>query len=204
MEQLIAWPVTGLILGLAVLALFRAEIKSLIARITSVDKTGLKAANPDAQLGEAKNADSAGELIRKVTQSPMLNDLEQSILDDLKRQNLGEAGSIKVLVTHLAIAQVRAEFEQVHALIFGSQLRLLKTLNKLTGQGLAQGAIKDYFENVKAAHPEFARWEVHHYLEFLQGRLLVVVQGENLHLTERAKEFLVWMARTGRSEDKEL
>ena len=85
---------------------------------------------------------------------------------------------------HLAGTRVLLEFEQIHNLIFGSQIFLLKKLNEVAGQGKPIEFVANHFEHVKGLFPEqLGNWSLGQYLAFLIGRLLITTKGNIFHIT---------------------
>jgi hypothetical protein len=104
---------------------------------------------------------------------------------------------------YLAAAKVSLEFEQIQNLIFGSQIYLLKKLNEIAGQDLSPAELQLHYEHVQKMFSEqFSDWSLEKYLHFLFARSLVVLQDGRYHITNLGKEYLVWIARTGRTENK--
>jgi len=97
------------------------------------------------------------------------------------------------------------EFEQIHALIFGSQIFLLEQLNQVAGQGLPRVKIESHFENVRNLFKEeLGTWSVEQYLGFLFNRLLITSKDDVYHVTNLGVEYLTWIARNGKTESKNL
>ena len=134
----------------------------------------------------------------------MLRDVEGRIKLDLKERGLETEGdTVKVLIKHLGAAIVLLEFEQIHNLIFGSQIYLLKKLNEVVGQGQKREYVVAHFEHVKDIFKkDFGDWSFDQYMAFLIGRSLVTVDRETYHITNIGVEYLTWMTRNGRSENR--
>ena len=138
--------------------------------------------------------------------SIVLRDVEGRIEKDLKGRGLETDGdTIKVLIKQLGAAKILLEFEQIHNLIFGCQIFLLKKLNEVAGQGKPREFVAVYFEHAKSLFPEqLGNWSLEQYLAFLIARLLITTQGDSFHITNLGVEYLTWMIRNGRREDKPL
>lgn len=202
----ISWPIVALLLGLFALFLFRAQIKDLLSRTTSIDRSGLKAAStPEAQR-EDRKTEAVQELLAAIGESPSLLDVEQRIRQDLTVRGLETTGdTVKVLIRHLAASQLLVQFEQVHNFIFGSQIFLLKRLNEVVGQGRHEDEIRHHFANVQKGFSEqLSKWTYDQYMRFLYDRSLVIRHGTIIHITNLGVEYLTWMARNGRSENAPL
>jgi hypothetical protein len=177
----IGWPHLAFLFAVFFVLLFKKPLFGLISRITAVDKSGIKASQaPEAQREEQKK------------------EAVQQLL-------LAIGDSIKVLIKHLAATRVLLEFEQIHNLIFGSQIFLLKKLNEVAGQGKPVEFVATHFEHVKGLFPEqLSEWSLEQYLAFLIGRLLVTTKGNVFHITNLGVEYLTWMVRNGKREDNPL
>jgi hypothetical protein len=160
---------------------------------------------PDIQR-EEKKLEAAQELLAAIRESIVLTDIEGRIKFDLEAKGLETEGeTVKVLIKHLAASRILTEFEQIYNLIFGSQIFLLKKLNEVAGQGRAEEYLHSYFKNVKELFPEeFGAWSISQYLEFLLGRALIIKTENIYHITNLGVEYLTWMARNGKSENRGL
>jgi Sec-independent protein translocase protein TatA len=202
----IGWPHLAFLFAVFFVLLFRKPLFGLISRITSIDKSGIKASQtPEAQREEQKK-ESVQQLLLAIGDSIVLQDIEGRIRADLKEKGLEIDGdTIKVLIKHLAGTRVLLEFEQIHNLIFGSQIFLLKKLNEVAGQGKPIEFVANHFEHVKGFFPEqLGDWSLEQYLAFLIGRLLITTKGNIFHITNLGVEYLTWMIRNGKREDNPL
>ena len=202
----ISWPHLTFLFAVFFVFLFRKPLFGLISRITSIDKGGIKASQtPEAQREEQKK-EAVQELLLAIGDSIVLRDVEGRIKEDLKGRGLETDGdTIKVLIKHLGAAKILLEFEQIHNLIFGSQIFLLKKLNEVAGQGKPREFVAVYFKHAKSLFPEqLGNWSLEQYLAFLIARLLITTQGDSFHITNLGVEYLTWMIRNGRREDKPL
>jgi hypothetical protein len=201
------WPHFAFAFGTVFLLVFREQLRALLGRITSIDKTGIKTQpNPEIQREDPKKIEAAQELLLAIGNTVVLQDIESRIRNDLTKRQLSVDGeTTKVLIKYLAAAQVGLEFEQIQNLIFGSQIYLLKRLNEVTEQGQSPAFVESHFEHVQKMFSEpFADWSLEKYLHFLVERQLIVFQDGRCHITHIGKEYLIWMARTGRAENKGL
>jgi len=202
----LSWPHVSLVFAVFFILVFRKPIVSLISRITSIDKRGVKTtATPEAQREERKQ-EAVQELLNAVGHTIVLEDIENRIKADLENRGLDTNGdTIKVLIKHLAVTQMLLKFEQIHALIFGSQIFLLKQLNHIVGQGFSREKIETHFEEVQELFSEeLGSWSVDEYLGFLLGSSLVIENDNVYHLTNLGVEYLTWMVRDGKIESLPL
>lgn len=209
MEEIIksiSWPHLTFLFAVFFVFLFRKPLFGLISRITSIDKDGIKASQtPEAQREEQKK-ESVQELLLVIGDSIVLRDVEGRIKTDLEGRGLETDGdTIKVLIKHLGATKILLEFEQIHNLIFGSQIFLLKKLNEVAGQGKPKEFVTEYLKHIQSLFPEqLGNWSLEQYLAFLIARLLITTQGNIFHITNLGVEYLTWMIRNGRREDKPL
>lgn len=202
----ISWPHVALFLTVFFFLLFKKPLVGLISRITSIDKSGIKASQtPEAQR-EEKKKETVQQLLLAIGDSIVLRDIESRIKADLKEKGLETDGdTIKVLIKHFAGTKVLLEFEQIHNLIFGSQIFLLKKLNEVAGQGKPAEFVAKYFDSVKGLFPEqLGNWTLDQYLAFLIGRSLLTTKGNIYHITNLGVEYLTWMIRNGKNESNPL
>ncbi|MEQ1638756.1 MAG: hypothetical protein ABL903_19015 [Methylococcales bacterium] len=209
MEEIIkafGWPHFSFLFGLLFVLLFKSQLAELISRITSIGKEGVKASpTPEAQR-EKKKTEAVQELLLAIGDSIVLRDFEGRIKSDLIVRELEiEGDTVKILIKHLAAANVLLEFEQVHNLILGSQIYLLKKLNEIVGQRQNREKVFAHFEHVREMFKsDLGAWSFEQYMAFLIGRSLLTIDNETYHITNFDVEYLTWMARNGRSENRPL
>jgi hypothetical protein len=199
----LSWPHFVFLFALAFLFVFRGQLAGFIARITSIDKSGVKTAPaPEAQR-EKKKTEAVQELLLAVGDSIVLRDIEGRIKSDLVNRELDtESDASRVLIKYLAASIMLLDFEQIHGLIFGSQIYLLKKLNEVAGQGYKRDYVEGHFEHVKELYSaQLGNWSFEQYMFFLLSRLLVTVNNEIYHITNYGVEYLTWIAKNGRRED---
>jgi len=193
MEEIIkamGWPHLTFLFAVFFVFLFKKPLLGLISRITSIDKSGIKASQaPEAQR-EKQKKESVQQLLLAVGNSIVIRDIENRIRADLKKKGLETEGdTIKVLIKHLAGTS--------------SQIILLKKLNEVAGQGKPIEFLATHFENVKGLFPEqLSDWSLEQYLNFLVRSLLITIKGNVTHITNLGVEYLTWMIRNGKREDK--
>jgi len=192
--------------ALAFIVIFKQPLSELIRRTTKIGKDGLSAGSaPDAQR-EKFDPEAVQQLLDAIGNSIVIADIEGRVRTELKENGLSAEGdTIKVLIRHLAGTKLLLSFEQIHNLIFGSQIFLLKKLNEVAGQGRLLSFVCSHIDHVKTLYPDaFGEWSYDQYLEFMFSRLLIVRDGDLIHITNLGVEYLTWLARNGRSEDKPL
>ena len=208
MEELlkaVSWQHLAFIFALFFIFTFRQPLSDLIRRVTSISKDGLTAGTPPEAQREHDH-ESAQQLLDIIGSSIVIEELENRIKSDLTAKNLStEGSSVKVLTRHLAGTQLLLSFEQIHNFIFGSQIFLLKKLNEVTGQGRHISFVHEHINHIRRIYPgELQEWSNEEYLSFLTLRSLIIQHDEQVHITNLGVEYLTWIARNGRSEDKPL
>ena len=89
-------------------------------------------------------------------------------------------------------------------MIFASQITLLKKLNEVLGYGKPLEFISDYFLNVKNAFLELEEWDVNIFLNFLFRNGLIHKENEIYQISTKGREFLFWLIRNGKSEERPI
>lgn len=147
------------------------------------------------------------KLLAVVGDSIVIQDLVGRINADLEARGLSTNGdSEKILSKHLAGTQLLLAFEQIHSVIFGSQIFLLKKLNESAGVGKPIDYVRDHIDHVKNTFAEnLSSWDYDQYLAYLFSNQLVGKdENENMHITNLGVEYLTWITRNGRTENKPL
>lgn len=202
----ITWHHLVFIFALVFVALFRQPLSDLIRRITKIGKEGVTAGSaPEAQR-EKTDPEAVQQLLDVIGNSIVITDIEGRIKGELIAKGLAAEGdAAKVLIRHLAGTQLLLSFEQIHNLIFGSQIFLLKKLNEVAGQGRPMTFITNHIDHIQTLYQhQLGAWSYDQYLEFLFSRSLIVRHGDQLHITNLGVEYLTWVARNGRSENNPL
>lgn len=177
-------------------------------RITKISKEGLTAERtPEAQQEQSESSvEAVQQLLDFVGNSIVINEQECRIKSDLKAKGLSyDTDTDKVLIKHLAGTQILLAFERIHGSIFGSQIVLLKKLNEVSGQGRSIEFVDEHISGVKEIYSEsLSSWSNPQYLNYLYSQSLIILLGEQIHITNLGVEFLTWMARNGRREGNPL
>jgi hypothetical protein len=199
------WPLVSLIFALIFIFVFKKAIREFIGKIKSVGKEGLKTESSQTTEVEEKRKQAVEELM-KFGDSNVTHELESYIFKDLKQQGLNtDSDTVKVLIRHLAATQLALDFEQIYNIIFGSQIFLLRKLNEAAGTGLNIDIIKTHFKYVQGLFDEqLNNWTMEQYLSFLFRKTLITVKDNNYHITIKGVDFLVWLTKTARIENRPL
>ncbi len=200
----IGWPHIALIFGIIFIVMFKKPIANFLNRVDSVGKDGVKTnANPEAQNEDPAKANV--EELLAIGNSEVIAEIESAIVAELTEKGLDITGDTnKVLIKHLATTQLLLEYEQIHNSIFGSQIRLLKVLNEVAGQGKHEDYLLGYFLGVQEHEGVLKEWNVNEYLHFLNERFLVTKIDAQYHISKKGVEYLIWITRVGKSEDRAL
>lgn len=203
----IAWPLVAIV----ALLLFHKPVIEFISKIKRFKGLGVEVEVPETQKVEAQEAQVSNDkeavhrLLTDVKSSIALDNTDTQIRKELMARGLNVDGDVpKVLIRYLASASLLLHFEQVHGLIFGTQIVLLKHLNEVRSQGRPFEYVEAYFLSVQKADAAFQEWDWQQYVEFLKGKNLVVEGNNHLFITPQGGEYLSWIATVGRSEDRPL
>lgn len=183
---------------------FGVPIIGLISRITAISKTGIEVKSDPNMQRKEKQPETEQELLVSFEKSPILSKIEQKIKSDLQEKKLSISGRTNKFLINLAAIHITiAHFEKTHNFIFGSQIFLLKKLNEMSDQGRPEEYIRAYFEQIKPSFPkELSAWTMEQYLGFLLEQSLIAKQNNTYRITDTGIEFLMWMTKNGRIEDK--
>lgn len=161
--------------------------------------------NKSSQTGDLINYENALSLLEVINKTVVIEEIEKNIKHDLDEKSLNYDGPTNaILIRHLAATKLLLEFEIINSLIFGSQLRLLKILNSAISIGKSKYFVTEYFAKVKSDFVDsFKEWDLNMYLEFLYTKLLITNDDEgNIHITYLGQEYLIWLTRNGKNENK--
>ncbi|MBE0585756.1 MAG: hypothetical protein IH612_18590 [Desulfofustis sp.] len=201
----LGWPHVSLIFAILFVLLFKKQIQDFITKIKKVGRDGVST-EPTPEVQAENRKDRSIQQLFELGDSPFILEAETVFRKDFESKNLDMAGdTARILLRFLTVTQIALDFEQIHGVIFGSQIFLLKKLNEVSGQGLSQEVLDNHFRHVKELFSvEFADWDLSKYLNFLFSRNLITQNRGNYHITIKGVEFLVWMARTGHTDNRPL
>ncbi len=159
------------------------------------------------EVEKKSNKEEVEKLLALAGDSLLISDRVSSIESDLREKGLSTEGdTVRVLTRHLAATQLLVTFEKVHSVIFGSQIYLLKKLNESIDEGRSFEVVHAHIDAVKNSFSDqLSDWSYEQYLAYLYSNILIV-DGENekLHITNLGVEYLTWIIRNGRNENKSL
>jgi hypothetical protein len=199
-----SWPLAVVLLGFTALLLFRKPLLQLLNRADEFGVAGLKvSARSQVQPHDNQSTISQVEQLATAMQSPMLTEQENFILNNLDSLTTDHKEREKMLIKLLAASQISVAFERTYIYIFGSQIAMLQALNSIPGGFESMSALRPFYEQAKAKHPDFyGSYSFENWLSFLQTQLLILEQDEKIGITVRGKEFLKYMIQQNYSFNK--
>ena len=128
--EVIKWPLVAVVIGVVAIVCFRRCIAAFINRARGIKYPGgeIQVGPPPQDPAEIKVG--SAERLLQALDSPVLLDTEKTIRDVLVKEGIATAeDKEKVLIRHLAIAQLNIAFLRIDFLIYLGQLKILETLN---------------------------------------------------------------------------
>lgn len=150
------------------------------------------------------DANVVQELLDAIGNSIVITEMENNIKSDLEARNLPfDTPTDTILIRHLAGTQLALNLETIHNSIFGSQIILLKELNRYAPQGMSEKEISDYISKVYLQFPNtFNDWNEDKYLNYLYSTSLITQkEDKSIHITNKGLDYLSWIVRYGKRED---
>lgn len=193
------WPIVVLVLVIFFLLLFRHQIGKLIDRTKEVGKLGLKTyeTQPPPPKEEKK------ELIEfyRSFESPLIKDWETIVNDSLKQRKIEAPDEREKALLRLTAQSALLFFlERVYGAIWASQVFCLRYLNSKP-DGVNISEIKPLYETAKTNFPAiYQNYPIEKWVGFLKGSNLVKEEDSRLSISVGGREFLKYLAETGRPE----
>lgn len=201
-----AWPSAVVLLGVIVIAVFRAPLVRFLDRTKSISKSGLHAYD-DAQLAGANQQQVTPAKPDALTEflegfhSPLLLEIENTIEEEIKTRGLATPADIhKALRKSLAVTIIQWQFERLDNFIWGSQTAVLHYLNpKVKPEHRTD--IEPFYTTAAEAYPKlYANYSFDEWLSFLANQMLILKDGSDaVMITVRGREYLKWRIENGRS-----
>jgi hypothetical protein len=194
LAKAIAWPSAVFALGY----MFRSDVRALFPRLTKAGPSGLEF-DPARQL-LAVTSKELKVLPGFPDRTPMITKVETDLHAEL--DIIDPDKRIDVLIRHLAVARLGRNFEQILRILFGSQIRALRTLSEAEGGRTSPAESVTYFDEVKAKYADF--YEKNTFDEWIQYPVsagLIEPKNEQVTITELGREFLTYMNALGLSEN---
>lgn len=193
-----------LVLGLVFIFVFRQNIKRMLDRTKQIGKNGVifePAQNPPPTT-ILENQNKSQQILQGLTTLPTIN-TNLSIVDKYiaSQPTQDPQETINFLKRDLADVYFILRCERVYGIIFGSQIQLLKLLQK-SPFGLNQQAIDGYFNDAAKIYTEHGDFDSNKYMQFLIQAELIMISDDTYHITTFGSDFLTWLQRSGSSENK--
>ncbi len=161
----------------------------------------------NSQKSEQKvNKEEVDTLLDLIGDSIVINEYENHIITDLKTKNLDvESDTAKILIKHLAGAQISLNYEVLNQDIFSSQIDLLRILNEAVPEGKTSEFVEDFANNIVSNNADVLKdWSAKSYLEYLYTKRLIVNEENTICITNIGVEYLSWLVKSGRSRSNGL
>lgn len=193
MLEVVAWPVVGLILGLAGIAAFRGPLVKKISRIDRATRDGVTFGRQQDLEPPNIETQSFADLMKLPISATVLarEKLVAKQLDGLRLNT--DAERIAVLERVVATVNVDFEFTRVAHTIFGTQLRFLLQLTG-TRSGLTKSQATGAYAAACSQFPDFHKDRTFEdWLGYLLASGLVHSEGETLDMTQYGTDFLKFL-----------
>lgn len=168
-----------------------------------VSKEGIEAplTQPQKTSDQPRSSESVEELMRGLD-NPLVPEQEAIIRKKLAESAIRDPEQInKILTRYLAAYQIVYSFENLYNLIFGSQISALQHLN--VGGETKETIKKLFYDPVATLLPEFfQKYPFEQYLNFLVSQKLITEKDSLYCITNLGREFLAYLAKTGKTQIK--
>lgn len=196
----LGWPHAVLIMFCIGVYYFKGEIKSVIPRIKKIGTDGFEVESQPPPVQPSTKADDFKNI--PIGDFPHTFELA---LDLVKKEVDGksDADAVQYLLANSAGWRVLCYFEGTYSYIYGGQIKLLQLLNTrgVIGVSLAETE-REWEAHKERFKPAMDEWQMQPYLDFLVAKDLIVIVDEKLRITFTGNEFLTWMTKYGRSDDR--
>ncbi len=205
----IAWPTVCL----TILFVLKEPLIELIKRINKIgnDKTGvylestINVPQKDNQPIES-NGGISNDLINKVlnlVSKATLESVENSIKQETDLDNISTESEKKDLLFNYSKAlYLVKEFREIYQIIFGSQIKLLQSLNGSKNDN--EKSLLTFYESASLKYPEaYNNYKYSQYLHFLEvNNLIKRDDNDIIVITIFGRDFLKFITENGYSIDK--
>jgi hypothetical protein len=196
----VKWP----ILVLIVVLIFVKPIKNFLYRMTKIgygDKAleaTQQAVSKTRQEREHNVVDRALGLFRPET----IESFSEMVKSESDISKLKDDGAkVERLLNYSTIIYIMKHFDNIYSNIFGSQIRLLETLNTL--QPETKESLKFHFDSANKYHPNFYKnYSYDRYLKFLYYYNLIREDNGNIGITILGVDFLKYITETNKDVNK--
>lgn len=169
-----------------------------------------KAALQTRQPSERQN-DAVDNEINQFGNSIHYQFIEKNARDYFNKrfESNGDEARIEFLEKLVAAKTIIAHFEYIYSAIFGGQIELLKRLNFAKAGDPQEGGLSLdiidwwYTNTLQPSLPkEWGPVPTSHYLRFLESHQLIFAKNNIYQISDKGKDFLMWMVKNGREEKK--
>jgi hypothetical protein len=196
--EVIKWPLVVVAIVFFAIVCFRRCIAAFINRARGVKYPGgeIQAGPPPQDPTEIKVG--SAEKLLQAFESPVLLDAEKAIREILAKERVATAeDKEKVLIRHLATAQLNFTFLCIDVQIYLGQLRILEALNS---NPAPKQMARDVYNAAIPLYPEALKdYPFEKYLGFLKTTNLILEDEETLSITPFGREFLAFLVRMARN-----
>lgn len=196
----LGWPHAVLIMFCIGVYYFKGEIKSVIPRIKKIGADGFEV---ESQAPPVQPSTKDGDF-----KDIPIGDFPHTFglaLELVKNEVDGknDADAVQYLLANDAGWRVLCYFEGIYSYIYGGQIKLLQLLNTRGVIGMSLAEVEREWEVHKEKFkPAMDEWQMQPYLDFLVAKELIVIVDGKIRITFTGNEFLTWMAKYGRSDDR--
>lgn len=197
--SIVAWPVTAFLVAVAAFLIFRKPLTDFIDRIRSAKTpwSTLDASGPEQPTSLPNPVETPPATLIAMFDNQLLIQAERLIVDDPRlKAETNPAQRERGLIRHLAAAQLRAAFEVIYRIIFGTQLHALRFL---AGQPTTtRRLLVPFYKDALTRYPETHRGLTFDlWFGFLVSANLVTTSEEIVSITLFGREFLKYLVDNG-------
>ena len=197
------YAVVILVVSLFSLWIFRDALKDLIKRVYSIGTKGVRLKPlENQQLAVTVGSDSGAsiELTNELSSQvdPSLLDLRaNSIYAELESRGVRPEERETTLVRLLSASLIREWWERTYALIFGSQIRLLQSINE-NATGLAEEEANAAYRVAAEQYPEvYAHFTFEDWVKFIEWSSYITREDGRFLITPLGRGFLKHLIAQG-------
>ena len=142
-------------------------------------------------------------------ESPAVIEIEDNIHAELEKRKLLPApnardGAFKLLSRALAKVILHSQYDAIYGVIFGSQINLLVHINGQNNIGEAEKAIREYYLRKQSEFEKLKDYSFDSYINYLTSAVLLKKEGDIYKITVKGRDFLQYIAASGKSFTKDL
>lgn len=204
----ISWPIVALVVFLSL----KTPIKNFINNIKkfTYGGTGIETnfANKQIEedslaeiLGDNQDASYLDKFLGKFSDYT-LQSTDEIIKKDTQITNIeGFQNKYDRIYKYAKFLIIIRSFEKIHNIIYGSQIRLLQRLNY--SQTETKDELKLYYDNAVKNNPDgYKNYSYENYLNFLVTCEFIIINEENVSITDMGKDFLRYIVEANLTVEK--